>query len=297
VSSDPFADLADSVGVFAFALRGLMAAHDFPAESSPAATEAAGEPHAGEWSPHPGRDLLFTIRLAAWSCADHLGALSVVLRERRLIAPLYTLARGAAEAAGIACYLAERGIDSLERVRRDMNCNLQALTEDINMLNRLTGPDAKAKAERHTAHIGEIEREGKRSGLRFHAPERYRAGYLGDKPPSAMTMISNIASRVPSFGAISQQLLSGVAHAKLHGLARFIVPVGSPGPDPGKVKVDLTASGHSLAIDLIVAPLCASTLVEQLRWFLGWETDELNASVVPMLHTWGRITGIPDIIR
>lgn len=293
MSSDQFIDLANSVGEFARALRGLLAAYDFPAEGSPAATEAEGEPHAGEWSAHPGRDLHVTIRLATWSCADHLAALSVVLRERRLIPPLYTLARGAAEAAAIACYLAERGISSLERVRRGMNCNLQALTEEINMLNRFTGPDAMAAAERHKAQIGKIEREGRRYELHFTRPNGYRPGYLGEKPPSAMKMIGMIASRVPEFGASSQQLLSSVAHSQLHGLTRFIVPTGEPGPAPGKFTAELTAGAHDIAVHLLVAPQCASTLAAQLGWFMGWKSDEVAAAVTPMLHAWGHIAGIP----
>ncbi len=49
-----------------------------------------------------------------------------MLRARRSNASLYTLARGAAEAAVVACYLSEVGISPLERVRRNMNSNLDA---------------------------------------------------------------------------------------------------------------------------------------------------------------------------
>jgi len=293
VPSDQFTDLANSVGEFARALRGLLAAYDFPADGSPAAMEAEDEPYAGEWGAHPGRDLHVTIRLATWSCADHLAALSVVLRERRLIPPLYTLARGAAEAAAIACYLAERGISPLERVRRNMNSNLQALTEEVNMLNRFTRHDAVAAVERHKAQIGKIEREGRRCELRFTRSKGYRAGYLGDEPPSAMKMIGMIASRVPEFGTSSQQLLSSVAHSQLHGLTRFIVPNGKPGPAPDKFTADLTASAPDIALHLLVAPQCASTLAAQLAWFMGWKSDEAAAAITSMLHAWGRVAGIP----
>ena len=56
-----------------------------------------------------------------------------MLRTRRGVASLYTLARGAAEAAVVACYLSEVRISPLERVRRNMNCNLDALCQDLNM--------------------------------------------------------------------------------------------------------------------------------------------------------------------
>jgi hypothetical protein len=38
----------------------------------------------------------------------------------------------------------------------------------------------------------------------------------------------------------------------------------------------------------MVAPLCASTVVERVRWLLGWETEEIDATVMPMLRTRGR---------
>ena len=61
-------------------------------------------------------------------------------RSRRGVASLYTLARGAAEAAVIACYLSEVGVSSQERVRRNMNCNLDALCQDLNMIRRFSDP-------------------------------------------------------------------------------------------------------------------------------------------------------------
>ena len=32
----------------------------------------------------------------------------------------------------------------------------------------------------------------------------------------------------------------------------------------------------SLAQQLFVGSLCASTLVEHLRWFFGWDTEEID---------------------
>ena len=78
--------------------------------------------------------------MTSWSCADHLGGMAAVLRTRRGVASLYMLARGAAEAAVVACYQSEVGISPLERVRRNMNCNLDALCQDLNMLRRFGDP-------------------------------------------------------------------------------------------------------------------------------------------------------------
>jgi hypothetical protein len=293
MSSDPFADLASSLEAFAWALRDVLVVNDYPAQGSPAAREGEGEPYAGEWSAHPARDLNASVLLATWSCADHLAALSVVLRARKLITPLYTIARGAAESAAVACYLTQTDIDPLERVRRNMNYNLQALTEDLNMLRRFTSPDAVARIRRHEEQLAKIAREGQLKSFAFTKPKRYNAGYLGDKPPSAMDTISKIASQSPVIGAASQQLLSGVAHAQLHGLSRFLMTIGPEPDDPSKVTVTLNVAAPELAMNLLVAPLCALTLVEHIRWFLGWDVDDARAMGKRLLYTWVRIAGIP----
>jgi hypothetical protein len=31
-------------------------------------------------------------------------------------------------------------------------------------------------------------------------------------------------------------------------------------------------------------PLCASMLVENLRWFFGWDTETLDPDIIAMLH-------------
>ena len=107
VSSDPFADLARGVGDFAGALSGLLDANKRAAAGSPADKEADGEPFVGQWGDHPSRDVFATMLMTSWSCADHLSGMAAVLRTRRGVASLYTLARGAAEAAVVACYLSE----------------------------------------------------------------------------------------------------------------------------------------------------------------------------------------------
>jgi len=70
-------------------------------------------------------------------------------------------------------------------------------------------------------------------------------------------------------------------------------PVGS---DPEvhqapRVQANITAS--KAALDLLAGPLCASTLVEGLFPFFGWDMDLISPAVVRMLHTWGRIAGTP----
>jgi hypothetical protein len=107
-----------------------------------------------------------------------------------------------------------------------------------------------------------------------------------------MTLIDKSASRTSGVGARYQQLLSSVAHGQLHGLSRFLIHAPSPA-DPGKVISQMNVTAHDLALHLLAGPLCASTLVEHLRWFCGWDTSEFDGTTLTMMRVWGRIAGVP----
>lgn len=293
MSSDAFADLGCSLRKVGEELTDLVDLNKRPAAGSPADKEADGEPFAGEWSAHPARDLVTTLLMECWSCADHLTVAGTVLAEHRAIASLYTLTRGAAETASIACYLSEPGIEPLERVRRIMNQNLAALHEDLNMLGRIPRQDSVDKAARHRSQEAAISRVGQRHGLGFTRPKKgFSACYLGDRPPSAMTLIDKCASHTSGVGATYQQLLSSVAHGQLHGLSRFLIHAPIPS-EPGKLAVQMNLSARNAALHLLAGPLCAATLVEHLRWFFGWDTEPTDPHVLAMMHAWGRIAGVP----
>jgi hypothetical protein len=293
MSSDSFADLGGGLRKAAEGLIRLVDVNKRPAAGSPADKETDGEPFAGDWSAHPGRDVVATLLMECWSCADHLTVAGEVLTKHRAVASLYTLTRGAAEAGSIACYLSDPGIQPLERVRRLMNHNLVALYEDLNMLARFSGQDAASKAARHRRQEAAIARTGHHFGLALTKPKKgFTPCFLGDKPPSAMALIDKYASRTSGVGATYQQLLSSVAHGQLHGLSRFLMRAPTPA-EPGKVTIQMNLSAQDAALHLLAGPLCLSTLVEHLRWIFGWDTAALDPAVIAMLHTWGRIAKVP----
>jgi hypothetical protein len=294
MSSDPFADLGRRLDDFAQALRDLLNSNQLPAPGSIADKEADGEPYAGEWGEYPSRDVFATMVLTSWSCADHLAGMATLLQTKRCIPSLYTLARGAAEAAVIACYLSEVGIDPLERVRRNMNCNLDALCEDLNILRRFTSPEAPLKAAEHEAKIKAIEHTAKQHDWTFKKQDSYRPAYIGEKPESATTLIGKCALQIPNIGIISYKMFCGVAHAKLHGLSRFLMHNGTSLPgQTGRISVELNITAGELAQQLFAAIACASTLVNHLRYYLGWDTEKIDDAATKMMGTWGRVAGIP----
>jgi hypothetical protein len=94
MSSGSFADLGGALCKVANGLIRLVDLDKRSAAGSPADKEAEGQPFAGEWSAHLARDLVATLRMECWSCADHVTAAGAALTEHRAVASLYTLTRG-----------------------------------------------------------------------------------------------------------------------------------------------------------------------------------------------------------
>ena len=129
--------------------------------------------------------------------------------------------RGAAESAAVACYLTAEGIDPLERVRRNMNLNLAAPYEDTRLIGQFGGPAAQQQVSRHKNRTDAIARTGALHGFQYAKPNPYWAGYIGDQPPTAMTLIDEAAGATAGVGATYHRLLSGVSHGHLHALTRL----------------------------------------------------------------------------
>ncbi len=51
----------------------------------------------------------------------------------------------------------------------------------------------------------------------------------------------------------------------------------------------VNVGAQALALQLLAGPLCATTLIERLRRFFGWDTSEVDNAARMMLATWGRI--------
>ncbi len=107
-----------------------------------------------------------------------------------------------------------------------------------------------------------------------------------------MALVDACASDTPGLGVAYQRLLSAVAHAKTHGLSRFLMPSDAPDAS-GRPQVELNVPASTFALELLAGPLCGSTVVERLASYTGWDADEIRRPVVTMLDTWGRIAGVP----
>jgi len=285
MSSDPFADLASSVEVFAKKFRDFMTRNPRPAPGSPADQEAQGEPFAGDWSDHPSSDIFATTYLAATSCTDHLLGLADVLNSRNALFAAYTLTRGAVEAAALGCYLTDQDIGGRERVRRTMNYRLDAMCERVWLFRDMPDDYAEKLAEAKQ-WISDFARSARQHGFDFHDMSGTgRAAHVGPEQPKAMTLISLAVNKnMPELGRTYQRLLSATAHSAVHGLARMQTPVS---PNEGLAAVNIDS--RRLAVELAVGPLTAHRLAKGVEWFTRCDISDLHAPAIQMLGTWARI--------
>jgi hypothetical protein len=298
MSSDPFADLANTAEAFAREFREVLSRNQRPAPGSPADKEADGEPYAGDWGDYPSRDIFPATYLAVTSCTDHLLGLSDVVRARNAVFASYTLTRGAVEAAAIGCYLTDPGIDGRERLRRTTNYRLLGMCEQVRLFQDLRTSDAADKLDQAKRRIADFARSARKHGFTFRDMDSRGHSACLDKPqPSAMELISRAVDKdVPELGRTYQRLLSATAHSVIHGLARMLAPV-EPDDADGWVLAAVNRDPRSLATELIVAPLTAFNLAKGVEWFCGCDMTSLHSSANVMLSTWSRVDqmGIPGL--
>lgn len=291
-SSDAIADLTESLEDFCQALRSTINKHRGPLSGSPGDSAAREELFAGEWGRCPSADAAAGALLATASCRDHLLGAAAIMKARCGSMSLYTVIRGSAEAAATAFYLLDPGIDARERVRRSINWRLTGLCEEMNLMRGLTGPDA-ASSLRHSQQRAEaIARTAAQFGFQFRKADRHRAAYLGTRMPGATQLMEACATRTPGLGTAQQRVMSGVAHAQVHGLTRFMRPASLRTPE-GRSMTELNLTADRAALDLMAGPFCASSLAERLYPFMGWDIADIEPTVIAMLDTWGRIAGVP----
>jgi hypothetical protein len=297
VSSDPFADLARTLEECGAALGELLHSSLQAAPGSIAAAEANPERYGGEWSMHPGSDALSGVAMLTWAAIDHLAATAALIRAQRIASP-HTTARAVAESCARACYLAEPGIEPLERVRRVMNYRLDSLCHVIVMLREAPVPGATGQLAEKQARVAAVMRAGRHYGLQFHPQKNLRPAWLGtgkdQEPPGATRLIDACASATPGLGRFYQQILSSVTHGSVWGLSQFLRSrLLLDGAPPGQVLTQPSITSLDMARNLLAAPLCVSTLTERLRDYAGWDISPLGPPVARMLTAWGRVAQIP----
>ena len=268
-----------------------------PALGSPADEEAEGEPFAGDWGDHPGRDVFAAVYLVAASCTDHLLGLVDILKARNAVFAAYAVTRAAVEAAALGCYLTEPDIGSRERLRRTMNYRLHGFSERAWLFEDLNGEYAAEQFAHNRRRMSDFARSARRHGFTFREiNSRGRHACIGQPQPSAMQLVSDTLARdEPGLGRLYQRLLSATAHSAIRGLARMLAPVGANEGRPGEVIAAVNRDPQSLALELVAGPLAAHALARSLEQFAGCDMTSLHGPANQMLEIWARVGKMSEI--
>lgn len=148
-------------------------------------------------------------------------------------------------------------------------------------------PEAAAKIAGLDQVLGRFERSASAHGFVFAAPAGFKPAYLDTKTPSATELLGRyVFPGAATLGRAYYSGLSSVAHSALNGLMRKVIADGA-----GSAQVNATA--ENTALELLAGPLAASTLVEYMVPWLGWDPSALNASIPAMFDLWGLIADAP----
>jgi hypothetical protein len=174
-------------------------------------------------------------------------------------------------------------------VRRGVNVRLAGLCQEILALRRFadSDPEAAARIADIEQVIGRFERSASAQGFAFTAANRFTPAYLDTRIPSTIELLGlYVFPGAATLGRTYYSGLSSVAHSQLNGLMRKVISNGA-----GSVQVNATAK--DAALELLAGPLAASTLLEYMVPWLGWDATDLNESIPTMFDLWGQIAGTP----
>lgn len=296
MSSDPYADLTNSLNAYCEALERALA----PGwnEGSKAACVAADRSMSAEWGEYPGRDALLEMLLLSTSALDHLRALATLIVLPRAVYALSSVARGALEAVAHAHYLAELELDFGERVRRHMNRRLISLHESTRLSGSFDESPTDATSESKQAQADRIKKiltSADRYGFEIFSGDERRPPHIGNSHPSSLKLMEQVvAQATPALGAVYWRSLSAVAHSQGHGLHAYIEPVGfindeTRGDRLGAIRI----SAKELGLRHLGALLGTVSMASRVVALGGLDSSPLDGPTVRLLQVWGRIAEVP----
>ena len=160
------------------------------------------------------QDAYWTGTIGWYNVADQALSVADLLESGRTLGVLAG-SRALAEAACRSAYLLADDVTPIERIGRLFNDRLHALNEQRRFAAEIPGVDdswQRPAADDLIAAATSL-------GLATEAPRGDRAGWVGTRRPSTMTILGELIGH-PEYAAGFYRDTSAVAHAALHGLVR-----------------------------------------------------------------------------
>lgn len=262
-----------------------------PAGSEAAADLANGEAGpAGPWGEPPVRDVLDITRMALGMTGEHVQAFGAVLAlPPRTCFDCEVLARAAIEAASLAFWLTESGIDVRARVARSMAYRMNGATRMEEALDAMGGP----RPGEQRGEYGEL-RDDVRQDANSHGLVLAQAGRSwkceNEEYPGYLSRARSLSTHFSRTPAVPYQVYSGVAHAELWGLWRGYEQPPKGGHPHDRQRFTFTPLAvHSAAQAALGAAVIAATRTAD---YLG-----ASAATADLLKWAGEADHQLDILR
>lgn len=267
----PFDDLAREFRRLALGMQCLLSVPASP--QSDARREGSNSSLDGPLG-EPGRGS--SLRYSPWCfyAADHLFAVSDLVRSEKVLTASLTAARAALEALASCYWFYEPDITFEERVRRHLNLRLAELLEA-----KLLAGDPEGEYE-------ELESAARDSAPLLSsvftpAGRSWEPAFLGAKTPSSSVLVRNLvaaSSESVEFQRVPYRLYSGLAHGGTHLV--FLWAESDFVPDEtGAISAEWKVSPVTLAALLSPLVRAADDAVQRVGAYQGWDLGAWNTTV------------------
>jgi len=288
MSSDRWRDLSGALAGVCNAFSQDQETHSGFLPRSPAAAEVANEPYADTWGSTPARNANMAGLYLAIVALDQLACLAVLLRsETGHGYGLSAMARSAMEVAARGHYLLDPDVESLERIRRQQNERLVALSEQKRLATTAKSVDANALDARIKEILGSAHRKG------LDPRPKAKPPMIAPGPPSATDLINDAVGQGNGLGAIYYQTMSAVAHGREHGITQNFTRQGALlDRTHGDVFGSFGTTPKQAAQSLCGTPLAVFNMLDRLYSRFGWPTNHIQAPAQQMLTVWKAIAAM-----
>lgn len=292
--------LANKLEDVAACVRDYVLLPSAPWPDSPRAREVAQEnDFAALPFAHPMAEVQTAALHALSSSADHLTAFAAITRTPQTVFALLTVLRTQLVGASLASYLSDPAVDVRERVRRVMNSELQARTEQMRLLVGGGSVLRHSEFERLNSSRHQITDAARVLGYLVGSPPRVNTrgwpndcwiGGKGDEPPGDAELVSLVmdgaqASPGQSLGRTTYRYLCATAHVQRHGLLGFIsTNQSSATEEDGVVSTAITLDGSRLILFAAMAVGALTMAMRHCCAHYGWSPRRWARISLPLLE-------------
>ncbi len=230
----------------------------------PAGSEAAADLANREsgpssaWGEAPVRDVMDIVWMALELADENVRAVGALLgHPQRTCYPFEVLSRAVIEAASLAFWLTEGGVDVRARVARGIVYRMNGATRMEEALDSIGGPHPGEQRRDYGELANDVKQAAADLGLTLTHPGG-KWDCAGERYPGYLARASKLSASFSRTPGVPYQVYSGVAHAELWGLWRGCEQLPRNGHPHDRYQLAFTPLAVHSTIQALVGAVTAA---------------------------------------